>query len=479
MNKQNTSTSRTYRGVKIAALLLGGIILLAFIGIARSPLSLHTWLTQPVAAFQLAQGVNPHPEKLRHPPVKPLSAMALLGRKLFYDPSLSGSGKLACASCHSPQHAYGPAGAAAVATGGMDLHATGFRAVPSLRYLYRQPPFSIGPDTSADNDKRVSLQKQAQRAAGHKRALKSALTPQVSATNLVPQGGLFWDGRVNTLQQQADGPMFNPPEMDAGTPAEVAGKLVKASYANDFRRLFGPGIFQDPQQATAEALFAIARYEIEDPSFHPFTSKYDAWLAGKARFTQAELRGYLAFNNPREGNCAACHLDKPTRDHLPPLFTDFQYEALGLPRNPKIPANRNPHYYDLGLCGPFRTDMKKQTKYCGMFLTPSLRNVATRHVLFHNGVFHSLKKALDWYVNRNIHPGRFYPRNAAGKVVLYNDLPPKYRANVDTTDAPFNRHPGDKPALSKAQIQDVIAFLKTLTDGYIKQPKHHIVSASQ
>lgn len=478
MNKQNISTSASRRGVRITALLLGAIILLAFIGIARSPLSLHTWLMHPVAAFQLAQGINPHPEKLRHPPLKPLSAMALLGRKLFYDPSLSGSGKLACASCHSPHHAYGPAGAASVATGGLDLHATGFRAVPSLRYLYRQPPFSIGPDMTGDNDKLVSLQQQAKRAAGHKRAQKSALTPQVSATNLVPQGGLFWDGRVNTLQQQADGPMFNPPEMDAGTPTEVASKLAKASYANDFRRLFGPGIFQDPQQTTAEALFAIARYEIEDTSFHPFTSKYDAWLAGKARFTQAELRGYLAFNNPHEGNCAACHLDKPTQDHLPPLFTDFQYEALGLPRNPKIPANRNPHYYDLGLCGPFRTDMKKQAKYCGMFLTPSLRNVATRHVLFHNGVFHSLKKALDWYVNRNIHPGRFYPRNATGEVILYNDLPPQYRGNVDTTDAPFNRHPGDKPALSKAQIQDVIAFLKTLTDGYIK-PKHPIISASR
>ena len=90
----------------------------------------------------------------------------------------------------------------------------------------------------------------------------------------------------------------------------------------------------------SEAMFAIARYQIEDPSFHPFTSKYDAWLQGKARFTPAEARGYLAFNDPTKGNCAACHLDKPTQDGLPPLFTDFQYEALGVPRNAAIPANQ-------------------------------------------------------------------------------------------------------------------------------------------
>ena len=415
-------------------------------------------------------GWNPHPAQLANPPIHPLSFMAQLGKKLFYDPRLSGSGRMSCASCHSPAHAYGPPGKASVVLGGPGGHSAGFRAVPSLRYLYRQPPFSIGPDVSGDNDSVVTVQQQAQKAMGHERALKTAQAPLAAATNLVPQGGLFWDGRVNTLQQQVNGPMFDAFEMNAGSPDTVAGKLEPASYAGDFRRLFGAHIFEHPQLAVSEAMFAIARYEIEDPSFHPFTSKYDAWLAGNARLTPTELRGYQAFNDPKKGNCAACHLDQPTRDALPPLFTDFQYEALGVPRNPAIPANRDPLYYDLGICGPSRTDMRSETQYCGMFLTPTLRNVATRRVFFHNGVFHSLNQVLDWYINRDLQPARFYPRDASGTVIKYNDIPAKYQGNVDIVDAPFNRHPGERPALNKAEIHDVIAFLKTLNDGYMKTP---------
>jgi cytochrome c peroxidase len=246
----------------------------------------------------------------------------------------------------------------------------------------------------------------------------------------------------------------------------VIHDLETAPYAGDFVRLFGPGVFQNPRLAADEALFAIARYQIENPDLHPFTSKFDAWLAGKARLNPAELRGYRLFNDPGRGNCAACHLDQPTRDGLPPLFTDFQYEALGVPRNPAIPANRDARYYDLGLCGPYRMDLSGETQYCGMFLTPSLRNVATRHAFFHNGVFHSLEQVLDFYVNRDLHPERFYPRDAAGHVIRYDDLPARYRGNVDRVDAPFDRRPGDQPALTPAQIRDVIAFLDTLTDGY-------------
>jgi cytochrome c peroxidase len=110
--------------------------------------------------------------------------------------------------------------------------------------------------------------------------------------------------------------------------------------------------------------------------------------------------------------------------------------------------------------------MADQTQYCGMFLTPSLRNTAVRRVFFHNGVFHSLEEVLDWYVNRDLQPERFYPRDASGKVVKYDDIPEKYRANVDVTDAPFDRKPGDRPALNKQEIQDIVAFLRTLNDGY-------------
>jgi cytochrome c peroxidase len=205
-----------------------------------------------------------------------------------------------------------------------------------------------------------------------------------------------------------------------------------------------------------EALFAVARYEFEEPAFHPYSSKFDAWLEGRARLSPAELRGYRLFNDPHGANCAACHVDKPSPDGLPPLFTDHQYEALGVPRNPEIAANRNPHYVDLGLCGPLRTDLAAQHQYCGMFVTPTLRNVATRGAFFHNGVDHTLRAVLDFYVNRDRDP----------KLRRYDDLPPAYRANVDTVDAPFGRRRGDPPVLTSAQERDVIAFLRTLTDGY-------------
>ena len=125
----------------------------------------------------------------------------------------------------------------------------------------------------------------------------------------MPVGGLFWDGRANTLQTQAMGPLLSPYEMDGGSIERVAGKFQTAPYANRFTQLFGPTVFASPAMTVSEALFAVARYQIEDASFHPYSSKYDAWLEGKARlWSQAELRGYVLFNDPDKGDCAACHL---------------------------------------------------------------------------------------------------------------------------------------------------------------------------
>jgi len=82
-----------------------------------------------------------------------LSSVAELGRKIFFDTSLSESGRQSCASCHSPSHAYGPPNGQPVQNGGKDLNRSGMRAVPSLRYLEHSPTFSIGPNsTIPDND---------------------------------------------------------------------------------------------------------------------------------------------------------------------------------------------------------------------------------------------------------------------------------------------------------------------------------------
>jgi cytochrome c peroxidase len=456
------------RGLWLACIGLIAAVAVLVALIVRGPMPVSAWVAHPAASLSLALGENPYPVRLVRPAAAPLSAMAQLGRLLFFDPGLSSSGRLACASCHSPQRAYGPPGAAPAMAGGPLLSRQGVRAVPSLMYLERQPNFSVGPDN--EENENVSLGQLAAYGRDAARAQKTALDTAASGANLVPQGGLFWDGRADTLQQQALAPLLSPVEMDGGSVEAVAAKLKRAPYADRFAQLFGSSLFASPQLAVAEALFAIGRYEIEDPSFHPYTSKYDFWLEGRARLSRAELRGYLSFNDPARANCGGCHLDQPGADGLPPLFTDHQFEALGAPRNPALVANRDPGYYDLGICGPYRTDLRDQTQYCGLFMTPTLRNVATRGVFLHNGVYHSLQQVLDFYDFRDTQPQKIYPRSADGSIVQFNDIPPQYRANVDESDPPFGRKPGETPAMTPADERDIIAFLKTLTDGY--RPRH-------
>ncbi len=393
--------------------------------------------------------------------------MAQLGKLLFFDRSLSASGRQSCASCHSPKYAYNPPNKLTVQPGGRDLKSFGDRPPPSLAYLYRQQPFSIGPDTGPDtgpDDAPVNLNTVAASAGSDPKMQKSAGTMQPTA--MVPQGGLFWDGRADSLQRQAFLPALDPMEMANDSVTMIASELTHADYRQRFVQLFGPTIFNDPDRLVSEAMFAIVRYQIEDPSFHAFTSKYDAWLQGNAKLTPAEARGMQLFNDPQKGNCAACHLSQPSRDGLPPLFTDTQYEALGVPRNPHLPLNKDPKFFDLGLCGPVRKDLAQQTQYCGMFLTPTLRNADRRSVFFHNGVYHTLQQVLDFYNLRSVQPEKIYPRDASGKLVLYNDIPKTLQGNVDIKDAPFDLHAGDKPPLSKLDMLDIIAFIHTLDDGY-------------
>ncbi|RKP49603.1 cytochrome-c peroxidase [Pararobbsia silviterrae] len=409
-------------------------------------------------------GANPAPVHLERPPVAPLSALALLGKQIFFDASLSASGKQSCASCHSPNHSYGPPNGLSVQLGGPHMDQDGYRPPPSLAYLYRQAPFSIGPDAN-DADAAVNLNAEAAAAQGVPRAQKTAGAAP-AAPAIVPQGGLFWDGRADTLQKQASGPMLNPVEMANKDTADVVDKLAHAKYRDMFEMLFGKQIFDTPNLLIDEAMSAVSRYQIEDPSFHAFTSKYDYWLEGRARMTQAEIHGMRLFNDPDKANCAGCHLSRVSPDGLPPVFTDTQYEALGVPRNRTLAQNKDPAFFDMGVCGPFRSDIATQTQFCGMFLTPTLRNSAERGVYFHNGVYHTLKQVMDFYNLRNTHPDAIYPRDANGKLQPYDDLPARYRANIDVADAPFDRKFGDPNAMSDQDIDDIIAFMKTLSDGY-------------
>jgi cytochrome c peroxidase len=362
-------------------------------------------------------------------------AMTRLGRKLFFDPRLSASGQFACATCHDPRFAYGPPpsspklGGAAIAVGTV-------RAIPSLRYMQDIPPFSEhhfdeAVDESADQG---------------------------------PTGGHMWDGRADSLHDQARLPLFSPREMANARPEDIVAKVARAPYSKCFRDAFGTEVFEDAGRALKAILQSLEVFQQSPEEFYPYSSKYDAWLRGQTTLSARERRGLEAFNDPGKGNCASCHPSQIRAGSFP-QFTDYGYVALGVPRNRAIAANRNPTYFDLGLCGPERTDLHAHTEYCGRFRAPTLRNVALRNSFFHNGVYHDLRAAIEFYATRDTQPAQVYGLDAQGAVQKFDDLPDAFKGNVNV-EPPFGRHAGEAPALSRQDIGDLVAFLLTLTDGY-------------
>ncbi|MEO8523941.1 MAG: cytochrome c peroxidase [Caldimonas sp.] len=362
------------------------------------------------------------------PPVDAgLSAEAALGEKIFHDVSLSASGQQSCATCHVAANGHSPDNALAAQFGGLAGDQQGTRKTPGIRYLASNTPFFFASDGT-------------------------------------PTGGFFWDGRARTFAEQAVEPFINPFEMANADKASVVAKLAGAPYAADFVKLFGAGIFSDVEGAYLRLSLAVQQYEREDIEFNSYSSKYDAFLRGTTALSDQELRGLALYNSPTKGHCAGCHPSARGADGSPPLFTDFTYDNLGLPRNPELQRNADPTYFDLGLCQ--RADLPDRGDLCGAFKVPSLRNVALREAYFHNGRFKSLKDALTFYVQRDTNPEKFYPLDGDGTPLKFNDLPPAYRKNVNVTEVPYNRGLGDVPALSDTEIDDVIAFLQTLNDGF-------------
>jgi cytochrome c peroxidase len=366
------------------------------------------------------------------PPPLPaqLSSVAALGERIFHDESLSASGRMSCATCHSPDNAFAPPpGGGPVPLGGPALTTPGFRDAPSLRYLAANPDFFFDDEGT-------------------------------------PTGGFDRDGRASSLAAQARRPFLSAHEMANASVADVVAKVAAAPYAADFRAAYGDDIFATPDDALDRMLLALQRYELEDVAeFSPYSSKYDRFLAGTAELSAQELRGLALFNDPTRGNCAGCHPSARGAGGAPPLFTDFTYDNLGVPRNPAIPANADSDYFDLGICGPDRTDVVAlRPDLCGAFKVPTLRNVALTAPYFHNGRFETLRETLQFYVQRDTNPEQFYPLDAGGRPVKFDDLPGVFRVNVNTTEVPYDRHAGDVPALGDSDIEDVIAFLNTLTD---------------
>lgn len=418
--------------------------------------------TPPDASVDSGQDASEISDAAVDAPMTTLSLAAQVGKELFFDPALSAAGEMSCATCHDADRAYGPRDGLAVQIGGADLDQAGTRAVPSLRYKKWTPQY-------ADQLDGLSV-------AG-------------------PGGGFDWDGRSATLADQAKLPLVSSFEMANASPAVVAATIQRAAYAPLFEKAFGADVFDVPAATFDAAAAAFQAFQLEDDSFHPFSSKFDLYLDGKpgGTLTAAEARGLDVFGDPKKGNCASCHSSSAGPGGSHPLFTDFSYEATSVPRNLEIPANADPSFVDMGVCGGARTDHLPASSgaadaFCGLFKVPTLRNVATRSVFFHNGVIHSLEQAIRFYNTRDTTPQIWYPtvggtpkskndsdfptyglittQYVGGTVQKFDDLPAAYQGNVDRRIPLDGRAAGSAPPMTEQNIADLICFLKTLTDDY-------------
>jgi len=224
--------------------------------------------------------------------------------------------------------------------------------------------------------------------------------------------------------------------MANASPSALAARIRTRPYAARFRAIFGDDVLATDDATIKALLVSLEAYQQDPAQFYPYTSTFDEVLRGRATFTAQQARGRALFDDPAKGNCARCHPSGGPH----PAFTDYGFAALGVP---------GPTGGDLGLCGPYRTDLAKHPEYCGKFRTPSLRNVARRRRYFHNGSLASLAEVVRFYSTRDSDPEGWI-----------TDLPVEYRRNLDR-EPPFGSR---TPRLSGAEIADVVAFLETLND---------------
>lgn len=359
-------------------------------------------------------------------------ARAALGQTIFFDTNLSQPPGTSCASCHDPTHAFaGNHGSlVGVALGSRPDHFAK-RNTPSVLYLRFVRKFHLHWEEDA---------------------------PLVDA-----YGGFFWDGRTDSIVDLVKQPLLNPNEMNGGDGRRVAETIASSSYAADFRMEFGSAL--DDPDAVLNALGEAVNAYLLGPEMAPFSSKYDGYVRGQIQLSALEARGMRLFKDSAKGGCSACHkMNDRSPDPAASLFTDYAFDAVGVPRNRALPATRDPAYFDVGLCERGGADYKAKTEeFCGSFRTPSLRNVAVRRSFMHNGAFTKLRDVVAFYATRSTNPERWYKRGA-----VFDDVPAKYRANVNVDKAPYNRHQGETPPLDDSDIDAIVAFLTTLTDAQFR-----------
>lgn len=353
-----------------------------------------------------------------------------LGKIIFFD-KISNPDNQACADCHAPGVGFTGPNPAINRKGAIYMGAV------AQRFGNRKPPASAyagdSPILYYDEDEGVWV------------------------------GGMFWDGRAtgwtlgDPLAEQAQGPFLNPLEQNNANPLAVLTQIYNSDYAYLWEQAWGEELTLDPAlvaQNYERVARSVAAYERSE-EVNPFTSKYDYYLAGEATLTIQEAWGLELFEG--KGMCDECHLSTGPQA----LFTDFTYDNLGVPKNLQnpfygMPVQFNPfgiNWIDEGLGGFLRAAGYSEEIYSaemGKVKVPTLRNVDLRpgnsftKAYMHNGVFKSLNEVVDFYNTRDVDP-------------KWPD--PEYPFNVNTDEL------GDL-GLTKAEVNAIVAFMKTLSDGY-------------
>jgi cytochrome c peroxidase len=461
-----------------------------------------------------------------------------LGKALIYDQTLSVNNNLACATCHEPYSGF---------TGGSSFFNATTSADPGSVAI-----LSAGAGTTGPNARISSRKPQTYAYA--------PFSPVLHFNNTVMDfyGGNFWDMRAggirleNPAAEQAQGPPTNPVEMANLDIATYVYKISISKEAPFFEALWGKGslssihfppdiaklakipgppapgstpplaMMSQADQNLVIAAFdhaaqSTAAYEA-GPEVSPFSSKFDAALAGAATLTADELAGWNLFRG--KGQCNTCHLDGTENSTTPitepadaadvaPLFTDFTSSNIGTPQNFALPflfenipdqfgfvANAaGIKFLDLGV-GAFLANVSLAVtlgqqsgpgigtgqnpnpgwavlapQFNGKVQVPTCRNVDLRPYpgfvkgYMHNGYLKSLKAVVHFYNTRDtLNGGVHLPAGGQpGKTEGIDYWPfPEVNANVDQTIG----HLG----LTDAEENQIVLFLQTLSDGFFVPP---------
>ncbi len=393
-----------------------------------------------------------------------LTSLEELGKSIFFDVNLSINQNQSCASCHAPEVGWtGPDSA-------INAHGAVYEGSIPGRFGDRKPP------TSA----------------------YATLSPifYMDKKGLFV-GGNFWDGRAtgeklgNPAADQAQGPFLNPAEQALPDSACVVYRVCNPESPGDYPVSFSDvwgteacditwpadvGIvcaaegtsvtLTDADRARSDMAYdaialSIAAYE-DSPEVNAFTSKYDQTFDGKVKLSKQEQLGYALFRG--KGMCHRCHISNGQEA----LFTDFTFDNLGVPQNPENPAGVAPDFVDPGLGGFLKNTGYSEDVYLaewGKHKVPTLRNVGLRpdesfvKDYGHNGYFKSLEGIVHFYNTRDVKPTcpQLYTEAQA---LAANCWPaPEVAMNVNRDEL------GDL-GLNADEEAAIVAFLKTLSDGY-------------